>query len=1575
MAVILDVTEEVRAKQNLQSLRRHAPCILWEATVTQAGDAKYDWKLQVQDEIAAQALFPLSASSPDEYAREWQARKSPKDSATLDRLAHKVFGGGLPGYSARYRCLDSSDRERWLCDQVTVTRAGEGLWRLVGVTTDTTLQYQTDSELHRVMESARCFIWHAEVIDRGDWLDWDIVALNPEAAQKVLRIRTRPGESFRDAFYNSKCEEDRPAQADRSQTALRSGATSYSQKLRLHRADGSLGWLLEQVSIDRISGDHYRLVGVCTDITEAEQSEEKLRQVLDGARCILWHADVTDFGGHLDWRLSITNAEAAERMLAIAPVPGESLAQALHRTRGADSSADANAVARAALRDGRGHYTQETPYRRPDGDPGWLQEEVGITPVGEGHWRLVGVATDIAERKRAEEELLRVTNSARCLIWYADVRLANGRPEWVRMQLENPEGAARALHLDVRSDETAIDTFRRCTHPDDQPQMDARSHDAITTGKPGYSQEYRILGQGGKVTWVREDVSICTLSPGVWQLVGVCSDVTPHKQAEEELSQVMSAARCLIWYADVEFSDERYHWDFHIPDAGAAERVLGVSIPSDEDPYQFWKRIRAAEDVDLMRLRYREALRLGLSHYTQEFCLITAGGDPRWMLETVTVHRTESNRWRLVGVDTDITDRRSAEDRLRESEERSRTLLKSLPQGVFFKDTSHVYISANEAYSRVVGIPSERLVGTRDSDHHLEHAEACHLSEADVLASRAPTVSQTPLMVGGELRHFEVTRAPVVGDDGEIQGVLGLCTDITDRRRAEQEIEREYQQFRQVVANAPLTMVMLDRDLHVLAHSTRFAEEFALEGRSLNGCGLLDLLPDVPQRWSEAIARTLQGHVLSNPADMWERADGSVIWIRWAMTPWHTPEGEVAGLIIVSDRIDELVQARDAALQASRLKSEFLANMSHEIRTPLNGIIGMTGLLLDTPLTAEQRDFTETVRRSGDALLSVINDILDFSKIEAGKLDLEAIQFDLSTVVEDTLDLFAEQARAKGIELASLVLGDVPTQLRGDPGRLRQILTNLVGNAVKFTSSGEVVIRVVSEGFDDLQARLRIEVQDSGIGIPRDVQARLFEPFSQADGSTTRRYGGTGLGLAISRQLAEMMDGEIGVRSTPGLGSTFWFRVTLQTCPEDTSPATQRTKAVQGKLCLVVDDNQTNRQIVQLQATSWGMRTDCAASGMEALQMLRRARASGNFYDVAVLDMQMPEMDGLMLARAIKSDPALAPLPLVLLTSLGHCSDDELAAAGITARLYKPAKQTMLLDCLCRALCSTQTDPADATAASALAPVVPAQVGCRVLVAEDNIVNQRVVLRQLQKLGYKADAVANGLEVISALSRIPYDIVLMDCQMPEMDGYEATSVIRSGEAEGRHIPIIALTAHALEGDRAKCLQAGMDGYLSKPVKTEHLAAALANCIPSVALAERPLPSQPTPPTPPAPPAPPTLPPGGPQAPTDATTLADGVPEQGALLRKELEAGLASLRAAVERHDGRSASLASLRLALCLEELQVPRLCEEARELSRMAESSANGDTLSRLDSLQRELRHVLAAGPGPREMKPEDRPV
>ncbi len=669
------------------------------------------------------------------------------------------------------------------------------------------------------------------------------------------------------------------------------------------------------------------------------------------------------------------------------------------------------------------------------------------------------------------------------------------------------------------------------------------------------------------------------------------------------------------------------------------------------------------------------------------------------------------------------------------------------------------------------------------------------------------------------------------------------------------ELRESDEQFRQVTDNITDVFWMTTPDLRTTLYVSPAYEK--IWGRPVAS------VYAHPEEWADAILPEERDGVFAAFAGLAkcehsvsvefriQRPDGTRRWILSRGFQVRDAAGQVIRLTGVSSDITERKQieeslrqqqaeartAREAAESANRAKSEFLANMSHEIRTPMNGVIGMVDLLLDTELSGKQRQFAETVRMSAENLMTVVNDILDFSKIEAGKLVLDHSDFDLREEFESTAGLLGEQAQAKGLELACDFSPEIFHRVRGDAGRLRQMIINLLGNAIKFTERGEVVLRAAPAGETDTQVTVRISVTDTGIGVPPELQGQLFQTFTQADTSTTRKYGGTGLGLAITKQLALLMHGDVGVQSVAGQGSTFWFTAEFEKQLGTPKPARPQLSGPFTPRILVVDDNATAREILHQTLTAWQMPNAGVADGPAALQALRAAVAADAPFDLALLDMQMPGLDGLMLARAIKADQTIAGTCLIVLTSMGHLlSGVERKAAGIEACLLKPIRQSRLLDCLVNVFRTTEerhaASPASRPPRAAPAPVSEFD-GLQVLVAEDNPVNQQVATLQLRKCGCVAVVAPNGTEVMQALQKHNYFVILMDCQMPVMDGYETARAIRRHEHDAAErgdvktpVHIIAMTAHAIQGEREKCLAAGMNDYVSKPVRFEDLQAAL-----------------------------------------------------------------------------------------------------------------------------------------------------
>jgi PAS domain S-box-containing protein len=676
---------------------------------------------------------------------------------------------------------------------------------------------------------------------------------------------------------------------------------------------------------------------------------------------------------------------------------------------------------------------------------------------------------------------------------------------------------------------------------------------------------------------------------------------------------------------------------------------------------------------------------------------------------------------------------------------------------------------------------------------------------------------------------------------GVVCGMRSTMHDISDLARAEESLRAAEEKYRKIFENAIEGIFQIHPDGRYLDANPALASILGYSSpKELLG-SVSDIATQVyvdPNRYSEFCAAMERDGAVSDFQSQVYREDGSVIWVsEHAMAVRDKKgtllyyEGAMENMMARRQAEIAMASARDAAIESARLKTEFLANMSHEIRTPMNGIIGMTGLLLDTELSQRQRDFAETIADSSEALLKIINDVLDFSKIEAGMLTFEEIEFDLDDVLEGVVDLFSGRALSKGIDLSLIVEEEVPECLRGDPGRLRQVLANLVGNALKFTDRGEVRIGVRLAGDSPGGKLLRFEVIDTGIGISDEQQARLFQAFVQADGSTTRRYGGTGLGLAISKRIVSGMRGDIGVESSVGSGSLFWFTALFH---GQARVAEGRERCFDGMRVLVMDDSATTRSVLRHAIEPWGAIVEEAADAEEALQLLSGSGAAGRPFHAALLDADVRCPGGESVVRAIRADSHMEGLRLVRVVSLNLCEEAEPEdGLAVDGQVTKPLKPREVRRCL-RAVLDSSAPVATDVCAEATPAANPAGLSrglsLRVLVAEDSMVSQKVVHFQLGKLGCVVESVVDGEAAVEAAKKGGYDVILMDCQMPRLDGFETTRRIRQWEANGTHRAwIIAMTAHSLVGDRDRCIEAGMDDYLSKPVRIADLAAALERC--------------------------------------------------------------------------------------------------------------------------------------------------
>jgi PAS domain S-box-containing protein len=924
-------------------------------------------------------------------------------------------------------------------------------------------------------------------------------------------------------------------------------------------------------------------------------------------------------------------------------------------------------------------------------------------------------------------------------------------------------------------------------------------------------------------------------------MLAVCRDLTERKRAETALreSEVRFKA----------FMDHSPAIAFIKDDQG---RYLYVNRPFEESfGVEFQMALQGRTDADWLPAATaavtmesdRKAL-FNDSPIRMVEAVPAAGGKLTEWLVLKFPMRATNGRKLIGGVGIDITKQQVAERALREREAEFRDLFDDAPVAYHELDNDNRITRVNQTELAMLGYKAGEMVGRSVKDFIVEETTGeeahAHVSGESQLEATQRTFRKKD---GGKIPVLMRHRL-IAGSNGEVRGMRSTLQDISALKHVEQELRTAEEKYRSIFENAIEGIFQTTPEGRFQSANPALASIYGYATPQEMIRQLSDIKTQLyvdPNRRAQFVQQIeAEGEVTGFVSQVF-RQDGSVIWIseharvvRGERGRVLYYEGTVEDITARRETEEAVARARDAALESARLKSEFLANMSHEIRTPMNGIIGMTGLLMDTEMTPKQRDFAQTIQQSADSLLHILNDILDFSKIEAGMMVFEDIDFDLPGAVEGSVDVLGERAASKKVELVTLVHSDVPYALRGDPGRLRQVVTNLVGNAVKFTSSGEVFIRArkAEETWNDVI--VRFEVTDTGIGIAPEAQAKLFHAFVQADGSTTRKYGGTGLGLAICKQLVTQMGGEIGVQSNPGQGSIFWFTAKFaKQFPGNTTPFVRKA-SLQNRRVLVVDDNESMRTSIQHVLASWGVDQYMAAGGEAALDFMRREAALGRAPEIVLMDLTMPRMDGLMLARAIKTDPRIAQARLIMMTTLDRRDDMEsFRDSGVDAYLSKPMKQKALLDSLEAVLASQDEPRAIMSGLMVMGSGTGISSGndgahkrLRILIAEDNIVNQKVALNQLDRMGYMADAVENGRMAVDALQKHEYDIVFMDCQMPELDGYAATQEIRRREGTSQHTWIVAMTAHSLEGDREKCLAAGMDDYVSKPVKRESVKAAI-----------------------------------------------------------------------------------------------------------------------------------------------------
>jgi PAS domain S-box-containing protein len=1215
--------------------------------------------------------------------------------------------------------------------------------------------------------------------------------------------------------------------------------TPFDYEFRLRRRDGSFVWVRGAGMFrHNRKGWATRFVGLVSDISERKFQEQRVALFIQAAQAGILDLDVMTNTAFYSDRFKTMLGYAADADMSewsgyfhrIHPEDRERV-----RTRYVESLKGVGAHAGDIL-------SIEYRLQRSDGTWLWvhgqglsLRDHTGRTV------RYVASIADISERKQQENRLLDQIKLTSDLIEF------NPNPIF----LKDPHG--RFLHVnDAWEQQTGIDREHAIGRTvadlfeSDAGTYEAQDRELLGRGHGSISAEVALKRSDGEVRSVILSKTVLQRNDGsVRGLIGTITDITALKAIEHELRQQQQRLALVIRASHSGILD----WDIANRSPYYSERLKEIlGYPPDLDSSRLPDYFEMIHPEDRVGARAgviahfregRDAPREDL-HRSAEYRLRRADGTYIWIHASSLSLCDENGRaTRMISSIADISERKLQEQVLRDQVKLTRDLIDTNPNPIYLKDTECRYVEINEACVRTIGNSRERAIGrTAYELFPSDLAKSYDDQDRALLAQGEGSSSieaKVPVATGG-FNYFIINKSVLKRSDGTVIGLVGTLTDVTAIKRAEAELRDQGKLMRDLIDGIPIPIYLKDAECRYVEVNPAFVSHSGLSVEQTIGHTALEVIPTERSRHYDAQDRELlaRGEGSSTIDAEVPRSDGVHHYVMNKSVLRHS-DGSIRGLVgTITDitpikRIEaDLRASREEALQAAQAKSAFLATMSHEIRTPLNGVIGMTGLLLDTRLTSEQRDYVDTIRVSGDALLAVINDILDYSKIESGRMDLEDEPIEIARVIEESLDILSERARSKGLELLYQVDETVPGWVFGDMTRMRQVVVNLVGNAVKFTETGEVVVSVAARatGAGD-PMELEFRVRDTGIGIAPEKLETLFQAFTQADPSTTRRYGGTGLGLAICKRLVGLMGGEIRAESEPGKGSTFIFSVRARpaSAVADAGKLVSFTD-IAGKRVLVVDDNATNLRILNHQLTRWGMKPRVVASGAEALELLSKDPG----FDMAILDYHMPDMDGVMLARCIKQDRRFKALPMVLLSSSMYRRAEEAESGLFVLQLLKPVRQAQLLDAIRAAMKGGKAvERVRKSMLAAEAEKLAARLPLKLLIADDNDVNRKLAQLLLHSLGYEAETVRDGREAVAAVAKAgetrPYDIVFMDVQMPEMDGLEATRMITATHG-GERPRIIAMTANAMEGDREQCLDAGMDDFLVKPIEMAGLRAML-----------------------------------------------------------------------------------------------------------------------------------------------------
>ena len=1406
------------SEMSLEEVQRIAPLGSWELD---AGAAEFRGSaglFRIFDWIPGD--WPLSDCTPGAVAlpfRKMMEAIPAADRERVDQTIKNTLQTHEP-FDVDHRIVRRDGTIRVVRSRGQIVAGQDGSARLVGTTHDITDLRLAHEKLRHSEERFRSLVANIPAVIWSSDVHGQTQYISPNAEPVFGFTSEEMCEKGAEIWFERICPNDssRVVQAFHQ---LFSEGRPFDVEYRVQHKDGTWIWVHDR-AYRTYERDGVRCAdGFISNITERKRTEERLRKLSRAVEQSPASVVITDVRGTIEY----VNPKFAQ---LTGYAPEEAIGQ---NPRFLKSGMQPAAVYRELWETvlSGGEWRGELANRKKNGEIYW--ESASIVPIRDSAGtitHLLAVKEDITERKRADKELRLAQFS---------LEHASDAVYWM-----NPQG--RIVYVNQaaccslgRSREELLSL----SIPDIDPLFPKEAwaaHWEELKARGSMSIETQHQTKQGEVFPVEVTTNYLEFD-GKEYSFAFARDISERKRAEEALQESEQRYRLLfaemvvgfallevIYDEDGKPCDHRYlelNPAFETHSGLSRDRALGKTIrEAIPDIEPFWIET------------YGKVATTGESVHFENYVQALQ----KWF--EVTAFRTRQGQ--VAVTFADISERKRAEEELYRSRQMLQSILDTIPQRVFWKDRNSVYLGCNRALATDAGLnnPAESI-GKNDFDLSWS-ATAEHYRADDKLVMEkglAKLNFDEPLSrPDGDVRWIRTNKLPLRDREGKVTGVIGTYEDITERKRAEEALHESEERYRLLFERNLAGVFRYTAEGRVADANDAYAHVLGYpSGKELAGLCRSDLFFDAAD--AERIwARLQEKKALTDLEVRLKRKDGNAVWVLENVscvggetgTPFLV-EGTCIDITERKRAEGEMRKAKEAAEAANRAKSQFLANMSHEIRTPMNGVIGVAGLLLDTQLTPEQRQYAEIVRSSGEALLAVINDILDFAKIEARKLTLDTVDFDLRTVLEDAAAVLAIKASEKGLELTCELEPGTPWLLRGDPGRVRQVVVNLLGNAVKFTAQGEVAIRVRSEAEGDRTATLRFTVSDTGIGFQQDRASALFEPFIQADGSSTRRYGGTGLGLTISKQLVEMMGGQIGVESDEGKGSRFWFTAVFEKQPRPSAPATGVQSSLLGAKVLVVDDSATNQSLVHSILSSWGCRSEESADGDSALAILRQAAQGADPFQIALLDMSLPGMDGEELGRRIAADPQLKHTALVLMTGFGRNSDlARLQALGFAGHVIKPIWERTLREALLALRAKGNGVAAPGEQVGQPPSTVRANRQARILLAEDNLTNQEVAVAMLKKLGYSADLVANGAAALEALRKADYDVVLMDCEMPEMDGYEATKRIRDLRAGTRHprIPIIAITADAMTGDRDRCLQAGMSDYIAKPVELRILAVVL-----------------------------------------------------------------------------------------------------------------------------------------------------